>query len=88
MSEIFTRWDAAKHLRTPEDARLYLEACVEEDPGDGSLIRAGRDDIARSRTEITEERGRLHEPGPVPRSPEPRDHDDGSRPGPDHGSWI
>ena len=48
MSETFTRWDAADHLQTPEDARLYLEACTEEDPGDGSLIRAALNDIARS----------------------------------------
>ena len=48
MSETFTRWDAAEHLRAPEDARLYLEACAEEDPGDGSLIRAALNDIARS----------------------------------------
>ena len=27
---------------------LYLEACAEEDPGDGSLIRAALNDIARS----------------------------------------
>ena len=48
MGETFSRWDAAEHLRTPEDARLYLEACAEEDPGDGSLIRAALNDIARS----------------------------------------
>jgi len=48
MSETFTRWDAAEHLRTPEDARLYPEACAEEDPGDGSLIRAALNDLARS----------------------------------------
>lgn len=48
MSETFTKWDAADHLRTPEDARLYLEACAEEDPGDGSLIRAALNDIARA----------------------------------------
>ena len=33
---------------TPEDARLYLEACAEEDPGDGSLLRAAPHDIARA----------------------------------------
>ena len=33
-------------LTTKEDARLYLEACAEEDPGDGSLIRAALNDIA------------------------------------------
>ena len=48
MSESFRKWDASEHLRTPEDARLYLEACAEEDPGDGSLIRAALNDIARA----------------------------------------
>ena len=48
MPETFTKWDAAEHLRTKEDVRLYLEACVEEDPGDGSLIRAALNDIARA----------------------------------------
>ena len=38
----------SEHLRTREDARLYLEACAEEDPGDGSLIRAALNDIARA----------------------------------------
>ena len=48
MSEAFTGWDVTEHLRTREDARLYLEACAEEDPGDGSLIRAALNDIARA----------------------------------------
>ena len=48
MPEAFTRWDVTEHLGTEEDARLYLEACAEEDPGDGSLIRAALNDIARS----------------------------------------
>ena len=48
MSEAFTSWDVTEHLRTREDARLYLEACAEEDPGDGSLIRAALNDIARA----------------------------------------
>ena len=48
MLETFTRWDAAEHLSTKEDVRLYLEACAEEDPGDGSLIRAALNDIARA----------------------------------------
>ena len=47
MPATFTRWDAADHLRTGEDVCLYLEACAEEDPGDGSLIRAALNDIAR-----------------------------------------
>lgn len=49
MTETFTRWDAAEHLATREDASLYLKACAEEDPGDGSLIRAALHDIARAR---------------------------------------
>ena len=48
MTETFTRWDAAEHVRTPEDARLYLQACAEEDPGDGSIIRAALNDVARA----------------------------------------
>ena len=48
MNERFTKWDAAAHLRTKEDMRLYLEACADEDPGDGSLIRAALNDIARA----------------------------------------
>ena len=48
MTEAFTKWDVTEHLHTREDARLYLEACAEEDPGDGSLIRAALNDIARA----------------------------------------
>ena len=48
MPETFTRWDAVEHVSTKEDVRLYLEACVEEDLGDGSLIRAALHDIARA----------------------------------------
>ncbi len=48
MSVSFSKWKVTEHLRTLEDARLYLEACANEDPGDGSLIRAALNDIARS----------------------------------------
>ena len=48
VTETFTKWDAAEHLRNREDARLYLEACAEGDPGDGSLIRAALNDVARA----------------------------------------
>ena len=48
MPEAFTRWDVTDHLRTKDDVCLYLEACAEEDPGDGSLIRAALNDIARA----------------------------------------
>ncbi len=48
MTESFTWWDAADYLQSKEDVRLYLEACADEDPGDGRLIRAALNDIARA----------------------------------------
>ena len=48
MSETYTKWDPAEYLRTKEDVRLYLEACADEDPGDGSVIRAALNNIARA----------------------------------------
>ncbi|AFT71818.1 Putative transcriptional regulator, lambda repressor-like DNA-binding domain protein [Alloalcanivorax dieselolei B5] len=41
-------WDAADHLEDQEDMILYLNACIDDDPGDGSLIRAALSDIARA----------------------------------------
>ncbi|AUN94909.1 addiction module antidote protein [Pseudazoarcus pumilus] len=46
-AETFSRWDAADYLRTEEDMRLYLEACL--DDGDPALIAAALGDIARAR---------------------------------------
>ena len=43
------KWDVVEHLDSQESIDLYLEACFEEDPGDGSLIRAALGDIARAR---------------------------------------
>lgn len=43
------KWDVVDHLGNEEEIALYLEACFEEDPGDGSLIRAALGDIARAR---------------------------------------
>ena len=48
MSETYTKWDVTERLRTKEDVRMYLEACAEEDPGDGSLIRAALNDVVRA----------------------------------------
>lgn len=45
----FSRFDAADDLRTEEDMILYFNVCVEEDPGDGSLIRRALGTIARAR---------------------------------------
>ena len=49
MAEKFTRWDAVDYLKTEEDMALYLDACLDEDLGDGSLIRAAINDVARAR---------------------------------------
>lgn len=43
------KWDVVDHLKTDEDMALYLDACIEDDPGDGSLIRAALGDLARAR---------------------------------------
>ena len=48
-SEKFSRWDPVDDLTTEEDIALYFQACVDEDPGDGSLVRAALGDIARAR---------------------------------------
>lgn len=59
MSTQTTRFDAAEHLKSDEDMAAYFDACFEEDPGDGSLIRAALNDIARARgmTQIAREAG-------------------------------
>ena len=49
MAENFSRYDTADYLKTEEDMILYLDACIEEDPGDGSLIRTALGSIARAR---------------------------------------
>lgn len=49
MTEKFSRWDAAHDLKTEEDIALYFKICTEEDPGDGSLIRAALAAISRAR---------------------------------------
>jgi probable addiction module antidote protein len=43
------KWDVVEQLKTDEDMALYLDACMEEDPGDGSLIRAALGDVARAK---------------------------------------
>jgi probable addiction module antidote protein len=63
LAETFTRWDVTEHLQTKEDVCLYLEAAVDEDPGDGSLVRAALNDIARARnmTHLAREAGMTRE---------------------------
>ena len=48
--EKFSRWDSADYLKT-EDIDLYFELCLQEDPGDGSLIRRAQGNRPRSRNE-------------------------------------
>ena len=48
MSEKFVRFDAADFLKTPAEMAAYLDACFEEDAGDGVLIRAALNVIARA----------------------------------------
>ena len=48
MPEQLTEFDAAEHIETVEDALQHLELCAEQDPGDGSAIRAALNTIARA----------------------------------------
>ena len=41
MTEQLTRFDTVDYLKSPEDMAAYLDACFEEDPGDGSLTLSG-----------------------------------------------
>ena len=63
MAEKFSRWNVVDYLDTEEDMALYLDACLEEDPGDGSLIRIALGDIARARgmTQLAHDTGLTRE---------------------------
>ena len=54
MPEEYTKWDVTEYLNSLRDACGYLSACLEEEPGDGSLLRAALSDIVRAK-----EMGRL-----------------------------
>lgn len=43
-----THYDVAEHLRTPEEMAAYLEACMEEAPGNAAFIAKALGDIARA----------------------------------------
>jgi probable addiction module antidote protein len=53
------KWDSAEHLRTEEDMRLYLEACMEEAGDDPAFIARALGVIARARgmTELARNTG-------------------------------
>ena len=49
MKEGFARWDPVETLAThPDEIGMYLEACIDEDLGDGRVVRAALNDIARA----------------------------------------
>lgn len=63
LPEGFSRWDSAEVLRTEEDMQLYLDACFEEDEGDGALVRDALGVIARARgmTQLARDTGLARE---------------------------
>lgn len=48
MSIATSRWDSAEHLKTDEDIKMYLEACIEEAGDDSSFIIHALNVIARA----------------------------------------
>jgi probable addiction module antidote protein len=54
-----SRFDIAEHLRTPEEMAAYLEAVMEEAPGDAPRIAKALGDIARARgiTQVARDAG-------------------------------
>jgi probable addiction module antidote protein len=57
--EEFKPFDAEEYLETPEDMAGYLDACFDEDTGDGALVRQALNDIARAygMTQIAKDTG-------------------------------
>ena len=49
MTVNITRWDSAEYLKTEEDIRLHLEACLEEAGEDPTFIAHALDVIARAK---------------------------------------
>ena len=48
MSEAYRKFDAADYIKSEEDARGLLSAAMDEDPGDGTVIRAALRQVART----------------------------------------
>ncbi len=49
MTEAYRKFDAADYVRTEEDVRGLLRAAVDEDTGDGVVIRAALRHVAQTR---------------------------------------
>ena len=48
MTEQYRKFDAADYIRTKDDVRGLLRAAVDEDSGDGAVIRAALKHVART----------------------------------------
>ena len=48
MPEEYRRFDAADYIKSEEDVRGLLRAAMDEDPGDGAVIRAALNHVART----------------------------------------
>jgi len=46
---VTTPFDITEHLRTPKEMAAYLEACLEDAPGDAAFIAKALGDLARAR---------------------------------------
>ena len=49
VKETFTRYDSADYLKSEEDMAAYLQACLEEAPGDPAFIAQALGTVARAR---------------------------------------
>ena len=49
MYEKDREWDIVNYLDSTKDVCGYLEACLQEEPGDGSLLRLALSDIVRAK---------------------------------------
>ena len=49
MPENYKKWDVTEYLRTHQDACGYLEACLQESPGDAALLRAALGKISQAK---------------------------------------
>jgi probable addiction module antidote protein len=44
-----TRYDVSEHLRNPAEMAAYLQACLEEAPGDAAFFAKALGDVAKAR---------------------------------------
>jgi probable addiction module antidote protein len=63
LPEGFSNWDSAELLKSETDMQLYLDACLDEDEGDGRLVNHALGVIARARgmTQLAKDTGLARE---------------------------